>query len=374
MRVAICVFLVCLTHWLQAQEVTLFIGTYTGTGSKGIYSYAFNTQTGEGRYLNATDSNTINNPSFLALSPDHQYLYAVNETGGKQEGFVSAFKLSGGGALNFLNRMPSAGDHPCYVAVHPSGNWALVGNYSGGNFAALPINTDGSLQPFRQSVQHEGKGPNTARQEKPHVHATVFDPSGRYVFVPDLGTDKINIYAFNGSSTLPLQPAQPPFAAAMPGSGPRHFTFHPNGRIAYLIEELSGTVSAFRYRNGKLTRLQSVSTHANNYSGAKGSADIHVSEDGKFLYASNRGDAHTIAVFAVARDGKLKWVEQIAAGGRSPRNFALAPGGNFLLVANQETNNVVVFKRDAATGKLTPTGNEFLIPKPVCLLFEPVNK
>lgn len=370
MRAAIFLMLFFVSAIVAAQEATVFIGTYTGTGSKGIYTYAFNTQTGEARIITSTDSNSIQNPSFLALSPDKRFLYAVNETGGETPGSLSSFSVDESGKLQFLNTVPTGGDHPCYVAVSKNSKWVLAGNYSGGNASAFPLNDDGSLQPFSQLVQHKGKGPNTARQEKAHVHATVFDPSNQYVFVPDLGVDKVYIYRFRSEAGKPLQPASQPYMAAQPGSGPRHFTFHPNGRYAYLMEELSGAVSAYRFQNGKLVSLQHISAHLPGYKGSKGSADIHVSSDGKFLYASNRGEANSIAIFSVGPDGKLKWVGQVSSGGRSPRNFTLAPGGKFLLVANQETNNVVVFKRDAATGKLTPTGATLSIPKPVCLVFK----
>lgn len=367
--VIVILFFLCLSVAAAAQEVQLFVGTYTGTGSKGIYTYTFNTVTGAARLLSHTDSGSIGNPSFLAISPSKKYLYAVAETGGKGGGSLNAYAVDKGGTLRFLNKVATGGDHPCYVTTNKGGNWALVGNYSGGNAAAFKISADGTLQPHSQLVQHEGTGPNTGRQEKAHVHATVFDPANNHVFVPDLGADKVFIYHFDGNKAQPLTPAEQPFAASMPGSGPRHFTFHPNGRYAYLMEELSGTVSVYGYEAGKLTSLQNISSHLPEYKGAKGSADIHISDDGKFLYASNRGDANSIAVFSIGKNGKLSWVEQVSSGGKSPRNFTLSPGGRYVLVANQETNNVVIMKRNAATGKLTPTGKELAIPKPVCVVF-----
>jgi 6-phosphogluconolactonase len=352
-----------------AQDVQLFVGTYTGTGSKGIYTYTFNTVTGATKLISHTDSASIENPSFLAVAPSKKYLYAVSETGGKAGGSLNAYAVDKSGVLRLLNKVPTGGDHPCYVSTSKGGNWALAGNYSGGNAAAFRINADGSLQPHSQVVQHEGKGVNTERQEKAHVHAAVFDPANNFVFVPDLGLDKVFIYGFNAAATKPLIPATPAFAASLPGSGPRHFTFHPNGKYAYLMEELSGTVAVYQYDSGKLTPVQNISSHLPDYTGSRGSADIHLSDDGKFLYASNRGDANSIAVFAVGKDGKLSWVEQVSSGGNSPRNFTLSPGGRFVLVANQETNNVVIMKRNAATGKLTSAGNELAIPKPVCVVF-----
>lgn len=369
MRILFALILLHFFFATHAQEVPLFVGTYTGTGSKGIYTYAFNTITGKARLVSVTDSGSVANPSYLALSPSGRFLYAVNETGGKQPGTLSAFSVDGSGKLGFLNKLPTGGDHPCYVSISKSGKWALAGNYSGGNFSAFPLSADGRLQAMSQLVQHEGTGTNTARQEKAHVHATVFDPKNEWVLVPDLGTDKVNIYSFNPNAAKPLQLARQPFAASLPGSGPRHITFHPNGKLAYLMEELSGTVQAYNYLGGELNPIQNISSHPTGFTGSKGSADIHLSADGKFLYASNRGDANSIAIFSVGADGKLGWLGQISSGGKSPRNFTLSPGGRFLLVANQETNNIVVMKRNAATGMLEPTGTELQVPKPVCLLF-----
>ncbi|HEX2536349.1 MAG TPA: lactonase family protein, partial [Chitinophagaceae bacterium] len=232
----------------------------------------------------------------------------------------------------------------------------------------LPVAKDGSLQPYVQLVQHEGTGANKERQEKAHVHATVLSPDQRYVYVPDLGMDKVMAYRFQPAAEKPLQPAQPVFVRSEPGSGPRHFTFHPNGKWAYLVEELTGTVVAYRYANGKLTSLDRKATHPNTYTGAKGSADIHVSPDGRFLYASNRGDANTLAIFAIdSRTGKLTLKGYQPTLGVHPRNFAIDPSGNFLLVANRDSNAIVVFRRNPKTGLLRATGKTIEVPSPVCL-------
>jgi 6-phosphogluconolactonase len=353
------------------QELTLFVGTYTGTGSKGIYTYSFNTETGALTLASTTDSGTVANPSYLALAPNGRFLYAVNETGGAQPGAISAFSVGDKGKLSFINQTPTGGDHPCFVAIHPDGNWAAAGNYSGGNVAMFPLNSDGSLDRYRQLVQHSGKGPKQDRQEKAHVHMTNFSPDGQHLLVPDLGTDQLHVYALQDNGAHPLQPALPPFVKSKGGSGPRHVAFHPNGRFAYLIEELTGTVAVYAYNKGTLRLVQRLSSHPKGYTGAIGSADIHVSADGKHLYASNRGDANNIAHFSIGQNGQLRWVGATPSGGRSPRNFTLSPDGKFLLAANQESNNIVVFKRDVATGKLTPAGIELTVPKPVCLVFAP---
>lgn len=349
-----------------SQDYNLLIGTYTNTGSKGIYVYRFNTTTGEAKWVSNTDS--ASNPSYLAITPNGKYVYAVYEDGGQKGGQVSAYafdKRSGG--LKLINKQVS-GDHPCYVSVTKDGKWVTAGNYSGGSLAVFRVNSDGSLKPAAQTIQHEGNGASKSRQEKPHVHATVFSPKEDYLFVPDLGIDKVMIYKFNPSSAQPLTPAQTPFTEVKAGNGPRHFTFHPNGKFAYLIEELSGSVSAFQYGNGKLTAIQNIITHPEDYKGDIGSADIHLSPDGKFLYASNRGGENTITIFSVnPSDGKLKLVGYQSTMGQTPRNFMIDPTGNFLLVANQKTNNIVIFKRNKSTGTLEATGKQIEIPAPVCL-------
>ena len=349
-----------------AQQYNLLIGTYTGSGSKGIYVYRFDAKTGTAKWVSNTD--TASNPSYLALAPKGNYVYAVNETGGANPGSVSAYAFNKStGALTFLNKQPTGGDAPCYIAVDKSGRWAVVANYSGGNRAALPIAEDGKLQPYAQLIQDTGSGGDKERQEHAHVHSTVFSPNQHFVFSPDLGTDKIMIYKFNAASQEPLTPAPQPFAKTEPGSGPRHFTFSPNQKYAYVIEELSGAVTAFKYSNGKLTFLQHISSHPANYSGSKGSADIHISPDGKFLYASNRGDANSIAVFSVGSNGKLQLKGVQPTLGIHPRNFMIDPTGQYVLVANRDSDAVVIFKRNPSTGLLRDTGNRIEVPKPVCL-------
>lgn len=350
-----------------SQEYYLLIGTYTNTGSKGIYVYKFNAATGEAKWVSNTEN--APNPSFLAVAPNGKYVYAVYEEGGQKNGQVSAYSFDRKkGTLTLLNKQPSGGDHPCYVNVTRNNKWVLAGNYTGGSLAVFAVNKDGSLKPAAQVIQHEGSSINKARQEKAHVHSTIFSPKEDYVFVPDLGMDKVMIYKFNPASEKPLEPASTAFEAVKPGSGPRHFTFHPNNRFAYLVEEMSGTVSAYQYNKGKLTPIQNIATHPEGFKGAIGSADIHLSPDGKFLYASNRGDENTITIFSVNPfDGKLSLVGYESTKGEVPRNFMIDPTGNYLLVANQKTNNIAIFKRDKLTGKLQYTGKQIEVPAPVCL-------
>ncbi len=352
---------------LRAQTFQMFVGTYTGTGSKGIYVYQFDAATGKATLRSNTDS--VVNPSYLAIAPNKKFIYAVNETHGSDAGKVSAFAFNvATGKLTLINQQFSGGDDPCYVSVNSSNNWIAVANYSGGSLSVLPVSAAGGLEPYVQLIQDVGNGPNTGRQEKAHVHAAVFSPDFSRLYTPDLGTDKLMAYHFLPGARRPISPAKPPFIKAAAGSGPRHLTFSPNNKFAYLVQELMGTVAVYSYANGNMLPLQTIATHPNNYLGARGSADIHVSPDGKFLYASNRGDANTIAIFSINRiTGKLTTVGYQLTMGKTPRNFAIDPTGNFLLVANQETDNIVIFKRNMATGLLTATSEQIKVPKPVCI-------
>ena len=368
MRYSIVFIILFFSIGAVAQNYYMLVGTYTGTGSKGIYVYNFNAETGKAKWVSNTDS-VISNPSYLTASANGNFVYAVNETNGADPGKVSAFSFNKEkGTLKFLNTELSGGDDPCYVTASVDGKWIAVANYTGGSVSVFPINKDGSLQRFSQLMQDSGSSINKERQEKAHVHEAVFSPDNKFLLTPDLGLDKIMIYKFNPDLKKPLSPAKAPFAKSIAGTGPRHITFHPNGRFAYLISELSGTVTAYNYNNGKLVEIQQVATHASGYKGAIGSAEIVVSPDGKFLYASNRGDENNIAIFSInSSTGKLKWVGYQPIFGKAPRNFIIDPQGHFLLVANQNTDNIVVFKRNKQSGTLKASGHEIHIPKPVCL-------
>ncbi len=358
------------TQLLLAQNLHLFIGTYTGTGSKGIYVYRFDAATGKATWLSNTDS--VSNPSFLALAPNGKTLYACTEDASRTGGNVSAFGFDEAtGQLSFINSQPTGGDHPCYVAVDKTGKWVTVGNYSGGSVTVFPTATNGSLKPYSQLMQHQGAGVNKQRQEKAHVHATVFSPKQDYLYAPDLGMDKVVAYRFTASLAKPLIKLPVADTRTTPGSGPRHLTFHPNNKWAYLMEEMSGAVSAYRYLGGKLVAQQRIAAHPDTVAGPFGSADIHVSPDGKFLYASNRAKENNLAIFKInATTGLLTTVGYQSTLGMTPRNFCIDPTGGWLLAANQETSNIAIFKRDKTTGLLTPTGEEIKVPKPVCLIMK----
>jgi 6-phosphogluconolactonase (cycloisomerase 2 family) len=350
----------------QNSKTYLFIGTYTESKpDSGIYVFTFNSETGQLKKISVVQN--ITNPSFLTISPNGRYLYACTDTKMPNAGGITAFKFDSiTGILSFINKQPSGGDNPVYVSVHKSNNFVVTGNYSGGSVSVLKTNPDGSLQPLSQSIQFTDSSINKSRQEKTHIHSAIFSPQNDYVFLPDLGADKIRVFKFDVNGDNPLIAKDNLLVKNVLGSGPRHFTFHPNSKFAYCIEEMSGTITAYSYKNGKLDSIQRVSCNSvpkEIYS----SADIHISPDGMFLYASNRGE-NTIAIFSIhQKNGKLKLVGHQSTFGDHPRNFTIDPTGKFILVANMLTNNIIVLKRDVKTGLLTKTGNEIKIPRPSCL-------
>jgi len=351
------------------HEYHLLIGTYSSDEKpNGIHVYRFNTQSGEFNMVQPVTE--LSNASYLAISKDRKNVYAVSE--GSGGGSVNAYAFDPlSGALTFMNSVPAQG--PCYVSVDDHKAAVFTGNYGGGNVISIHLNADGSFAEHHvQTVQHEGSSVVKERQEKPHVHSVVLSLDDRYLLVPDLGTDKVYQYRVDTTQQQMLTPLDAPFMAVKPGGGPRHLTFHPNGKHAYLVLELVGSVMAFDYRNGTLIAKQTISMSAPEFKGRVSGADIHVSPDGKFLYASNRGDADEIAIFSIDKKGRLTFVNRQFVLGKTPRNFVIDPTGNFLLVANQNTNEVIIFKRDQKTGLLIPTGKKIEAIKPVCLKFAAV--
>ncbi|MBK8833173.1 MAG: lactonase family protein [Saprospiraceae bacterium] len=353
----------------QQKPVTyLFVGSYTaGKPDTGIYVYTFNVKSGAVKQTGIIEH--IINPSYLTLSPDGQYLYAGADTQLPDTGSVLSFKVdSKNGKLMFINRQPSEGDNPVYVAVHNNNRFLINANYTGGSVSAYQMNEDGSLRPALQVIPFEGSSIMRSRQEKAHIHAAVFSPQGDYVFLPDLGSDKIWVFRFDTTKSEPLIPVRELNVTAVPGSGPRHFTFHPNGKYAYCIEELSGMVVTYAYKDGRLDSLQRIQGYSKTQD-SYGGADIHLSPDGRFLYSSNRWeDENTLAIFAVSpQTGTLTLVGHQKTYGDHPRNFTIDPTGRYLLVANMLTNNIVVFKRNMKTGLLKKKKQEIRVPAPSCL-------
>lgn len=351
---------------LYAQDHYLLVGTYDSPKSEGIYVYKFNSEHGT-----ATEVSKIktSSPSFLAIAPDKKYVYAVAETAPQdgKGGDIASFSFNNkNGTLTLINKQLSGGDHPCHVEVDKTGRWVFASNYTSGSLSILPISENGILG-TATTIQHSGSGKNQQRQKGPHVHGAIVSEDNRTVFVTDLGIDKVMIYSFNAANGK-LIPSKQPFVKTEPGSGPRLFTFHPNKKLAYTIEELSGTVVLYKTKNGKLKVKQRISTMPIGDNQFAGSADIQVSPDGKFLYASNRGESNTIAIFKVnQKNGKLTLIGHQSTHGKTPRNFNFDPTGNFLLVGNQNTDEIVIFKRDAITGLLSDSGNRIQVGKPVCL-------
>ena len=358
------VFLQVLT--LHAQHSYLLVGTYTSGKSEGIYVYDFNSFNGNADYKSKIKAP---NPSYITVSPNQQYVYAAFEQNSKKGGGeIGAYNFNKKtGELTYINQQPSGGDDPCFVTADKTGKWVAAANYSGGSLAVFPVVVGGGLNPANTIIQHSGSSTNKDRQDKAHVHSTFFSKDSRFLLVPDLGMDKVMIYSFYEESGK-LVAAPQPFVKAVDGSGPRHLSFSPNNKYVYLIQELSGIVVAYLYNNGRMTAIQHISAAQPGFKGFMGSADIHVSADGNFLYCSNRGDANTITIFNINPvNGKLKVVGYQSTLGKAPRNFSLDPSGNFLLVANQDSDDIIIFKRNKLTGMLTDTGKKIDVGKPVCL-------
>lgn len=354
----------------NAQNSKLIIGTYTSGKSEGIYVYDFNTSTGDNHFISSIKSS---NPSFLAVSPNKKFVYAVNENGDSVNngGTVSAYKFNKRkGKLNFINQQSSKGNDPCYISIDKTGKWTVAGNYSGGSFSILAVNKNGNVSPAATTVQHSGKSINKQRQEKAHVHTAVFSSDNKYLLVADLGIDKLMLYRFDEITGTVTEDAAASVSVSG-GSGPRHVAIHPSQKFVYLTEELSGTVAAFNFAaDGKLKMFQTISAVPESYKGSFGGADIHVSPDGKFLYASNRGELNDLIIFSIdTATGVLNVVGHQSTLGIKPRNFNFDPSGNFLLVANQESDNIVIFSVDHQTGLLKDTGKRINVPNPVCIVW-----
>lgn len=357
-----------------AGPMWVFVGTYTGGKSRGIYRLAFDPSSGS--LGEPTLVAEAENPSFLAVHPSRRFLYAVNEVDrfrGQPGGGASAFALDPkAGTLTALNAESTVGGGPCHLSVDRTGKALLVANYGGGSVAALPIGEDGRLGRATAFLQHQGSSVNKARQSGPHAHSINVDPGNRFAVAADLGLDKLFIYRLDPARAA-LVPNDPPSISVEPGAGPRHFAFHPDGKRAYVINELNSTINIFDYdqERGVLTDREAIRTLPKDFPGASYTAEVQVHPSGKFVFGSNRGE-DTIAVFAVdPSNGLLTRVEVEASGGKTPRNFGIDPTGRYLLAANQDSDSIVVLAINTETGELTPTGRTVVVPKPVCVKFVP---
>ena len=356
---------------------TIFVGTYTepkGSQSEGIYVYQMDSTCGQLKFERVIKG--VVNPSFLEIHPHQNILYTVTEAesfNGQAGGGVSAFSInSTSGELALLNEQFSHGEHPCYVSVERTGRFALVANYTSGSVAMFPIHTEGRLGEATEVIQHIGSSTHPERQTGPHAHCILPDPTNRFAIAVDLGMDKLMIYQMDlEHGKLQLHHEVNVHA----GAGPRHLTFHPNGQFAYLINELDATVIAYRYHSeaGVFEELQTISALPKDFKGENLCADIHISPDGKFLYASNRGHDSIVCFRIDERSGELSYINHVSTEGREPRNFAVDPTGTFLLVANQKSDSIITFKIDTATGQLLKTGYQIEVPMPVCVKFANLN-
>lgn len=368
-------------NWKKEEELVkmkntfVYIGTYTNGDSKseGIYIYRFDPLTG-GISLVSSKSG-IENPSFLKVSFDRNFLFAVSEVfdvKGKKGGALFSYEINKQtGELLYLNSQSTKGACPCHIEIENSGRYALVSNYMGGNLAVIPLQKDGTIGEVIQIIQHNGCSQvNPERQEGPHVHSATMTPDNKFALVADLGQDIVKIYKLDDLNDKLLLTENGGFKA-VPGAGPRYMDFHPNGKYIYLLNELENTVEAFYYaaEEGCLELIKRLSTLPGNFEGENIAADIHVHPNGKFLYASNRGH-NSIAIYTLDENtGAPSLLEHQSTLGKHPRNFSIDPTGNYLLVANKDSNNIVTFAIDSSTGLLVPAGREVKVPQPVCISF-----
>lgn len=367
----------------NSKEQLIFIGTYTddilfGTGEilhskgEGIHVYKFDA--GSGSLKPFAINKAGPNPSFLTFDPSHRFLYAVNELkqfGGEPTGAVSAFSVDPfTGRLKFLNRQPSHGTDPCNLIVDKTGKNVLVANFGSGTVCVLPIQPDGSLGEAVEVVRHQGSSLDPVRQTGPHAHAVVMDDTGKILFVPDLGMDKVMIYRFD-PETGTLKSNDVPWFKTLAGAGPRQLVINSTGDLAYLINELNSTVTLLRYNkfNGSLEEIQTIPTLPLDFKGNNICAEIQLSPSGKTLYASNRGHDSIVAYSIEPVTGSLSCLGHESTQGKTPRHFCIDPQGSFLLVANQDSDTVVPFRIDPDTGELYATGQVTQVPTPVCVKF-----
>ena len=351
----------------------VYVGTYTKDKSKGIYAYHFDAATGDLKELGLAAA--VDNPSFVTIHPNGKNLYAVSESSSvaeKRSGFVTAFTIDKvSGKLTKLNDVPSGGGGPCHLVVDKTGKTLLVANYGTGSVASFPINTDGSLKPAASIDQHKGSSVDKQRQGGPHAHSVNLSKDNRFLVVGDLGLDQVMVYKLDAANST-ITANDPPFTKVAPGSGPRHFNFHPSGKYGYVINEMALTVTAFQWeaKKGVLKEIQTISTlPADADRKGASTAEVLVHPSGKWLYGSNRGH-NTIALFNINQaDGKLTAVDHTSSQGKIPRNFRIDPTGNYLFAGNQNTDNMVLFRIDQANGKLTPMGKQVEVGAPVSIRF-----
>ncbi|MES2240542.1 MAG: lactonase family protein [Bacteroidota bacterium] len=335
-----------------AQKSYVFLGSYnTDKTTEGIYVYQLDTK--KGTLSKITSVKNVLNPSYLSLSNDGQYLYACTETRTANAGSVSSFKFdSKKKSLTFINSQKTNGENPAYLSLDKDEKWLVAANYTGGSISVFPLSKNGIINPIAQYLPFTEGSINPERQKTSHPHSVFFSPNNDYIVSPDLGADKIRIFPFDSAKKEPLDINNSSFVKTTPGSGPRHFVFHPNKKWGYCIEEIAGAISAYSIEKGQLNLIERTEIQSKNKVADFGSAEILITADGKFLYVSNRGIENNISIYSINKNGSLKSIGIQSSLGEHPRNFAITPDGKYIIVANMNSNNVVVFKRNPKTGLL----------------------
>jgi 6-phosphogluconolactonase len=364
MKLTLAILIIALATAAQAQQPTARF--YVGTGAKGpesaITLCELNLKNGTVSVVDTFHS--VQGPGYVSLSPDQRYLYSVN-----QDHTIAAFGVGKGGTLTYLDKQPAEGVNPCHVSVHPSGKMAFLANYTSGTWAAYPIAANGEVEAASATFTFTGSGPDKSRQEKPHAHCALPSPNGKYVYISDLGTDRLMNYTVDAKSGKVLpNPAQNYFST-QPGAGPRHLAIHPSGRYLYLLNEMKSTLTACTVdANGVVKEIATVNTLPADFAGKNTSAAVRLHPNGKFVYASNRG-YNAIHAYEIQKDGSLKSVGEVREALDTPRDFNFDPSGKFMVVGNQKTNDLVVYSVDPKTGKMTFLSKSIALKDPICFVF-----
>lgn len=356
----------------NADEPLVFISAFAAGDDGAIHAYQLETKTGRLKLVHRTTD--VEHPFFMAVSPDREFLYSIHaeKFGGEDHEQVAAYEIEGRtGRLKLLDHQSALGSGSCYLDVDATGKTVLVANYFTGSVASLPVMEDGSLGEASSFIQHAGSSVDPKRQDGPHAHCIVISPDNRFAYAADLGIDQVLGYRLD-AATAKLSPNQQPFVKTPPGAGPRHLTFHPNGKHVYVINELKNSVTLFDYvaASGMLIKRQTISTLPDDFDGTSYCADVKVTPNGKFLYGTNRGH-DSIAAYSVGDDGRLTLIGMEPSLGNGPQNLAITPCGELLICANMPENNVVVFRIDPETGGLKSVGEPVSMPKPTCIMLLP---
>ena len=353
---------------LYSQKQFVFFGSYNwDKGSEAVYVYELDTETG--KLTKVASSSDVINPGYITVSNDGKYVYASSDAKTPNYGTVSSFAFDADKkSLTFLNQQKTGGENPVYVNVDKSGKWLINATYNQATISVFPLLDNGKIDSIAQHFKFtEGSGVNPKRQEKAHTHSVVFSPDSKTVLFADLGADKILQYPFDASQNKPLIDNKSTFINTKPGSGPRHITFSKNGKLVYSIEELAGMISVYDFSNNTLKEIQRIATHPDKITEGFESSDVHISPDGKFLYATNRGKENNIAIFKVLSDGKLESIGYQKTGGKHPRTFAIDETGKFIIVTNVNSQDVTVFRRNLETGMLKKVGKPVKIKNVTCV-------